>query len=180
MQQKIVITGGPSTGKTTVINELISQKFTCIPEISRQVTLKAREDGVAWLFLKDPLLFSKLLLEGREQQYKEAEKMTDPFIFFDRGIPDVHAYMNYLAVDYPPIYLEKSKKYIYDKIFLMPPWEEIYTSDGERYEDFEQSLAIYNHLKNAYQALNYQITEIPFGTVEERVHFILNTLKNDK
>lgn len=178
MQQKIVITGGPSTGKTTVVNELIKRNYNCIPEISRQITLKAREDGIEWLFLKDPLLFSKLLLEGREKQYIDAGKIDSSLIFFDRGIPDVQAYMNYFGVDYPDIYEATSKKYKYSQILLMPPWKEIYTEDEERYENFEQSLAIYNHLKNAYRNLGYKITEIPFGSVKERVDFILNVAKS--
>ena len=177
MHKKIVITGGPSTGKTTVINELIKRQFICIPEISRQVTLNAREEGTEWLFLQDPLLFSKLLLEGREKQYIETQYIDSEYIFFDRGIPDIHAYMNYLGVDYPDIYIKKSRQLIYDKILLMPPWEEIYTSDEERYENFEQSLAIYNHLKNAYQELDYKISEIPFGSIDTRIDFILNAIK---
>jgi len=42
MQQKIVITGGPGTGKSTVIEELIKRNFKCMTEISREVTLNAR------------------------------------------------------------------------------------------------------------------------------------------
>ena len=83
MQQKIVITGGPGTGKTTLIKELEKRKFTCIPEISRQITLDARKKGIEHLFLKDPLLFSELLLEGREQQYIEATNKPSNLIFFD-------------------------------------------------------------------------------------------------
>ena len=105
-----------------------------MPEISREVTLKAQKEGIDQLFLSQPLLFSQLLLEGREQQYLDAKKLDTEVVFFDRGIPDVHAYMNYLKTDYPPIYKEKSKKYIYDKIFLFEPWKEIYVSDNERYE----------------------------------------------
>lgn len=172
-QKKIVITGGPSTGKTTVINELRKRKYNCIEEISRQVTAKAQEDGIEQLFLTKPLLFSELLLKGREQQFIDADKQNDTLIFFDRGLPDVHAYMNYLGVEYPDLYLKKSSKYRYDIVFIMPPWEEIYVTDKERYEDFEQSLAIYNHLKNAYCDLGYNPIEIPTGTVDERIDFIL-------
>ncbi len=178
MQQKIVITGGPSTGKTTVINELERRGYHCIEEISRQVTKKAQEDGIEQLFLEDPLLFSKLLLKGREKQFKKVDKSKNELVFFDRGIPDVHAYMNYLGVDYPDIYIKKSKKYEYDLIFLMPPWEEIYTTDKERYESFEQSLAIYNHLRNAYENIGYQVVEIPIGSIDQRIDFILATIKN--
>ena len=177
MQTKIVITGGPGTGKSTVIDELIKRKFTCMPEISRQVTLNAREKGIEQLFLTKPLLFSELLLEGRINQFMEAEQVNNQLVFFDRGIPDVHAYMNYISIDYPSSYIHKSNLYRYEHVFLMPPWEEIYISDNERYENFEQALAIHNHLERTYKELNYPIIEVPTGTVEERTNFILDSLK---
>ncbi len=176
MQQRIVITGGPGTGKTTLINELERRNFKCTPEISRQVTLMARKNGIDHLFLEDPLLFSKLLLEGREQQYIDASNTSASVIFFDRGIPDVHAYMNHFNTKYPDIYIKKSEKYKYDHIFLLPPWEDIYTTDNERYESYELSINIYNHLKIAYTELNYKIVEVPFGKVNYRVDFILKQL----
>jgi len=176
MQKKIVITGGPGTGKTMVIDELIKRSFICKTEISRQVTIKAREDGVDQLFLTQPLLFSELLLEGRVKQFLDADKSEDKLIFFDRGIPDVHSYMDYLKTEYPPKYFDKSDSYRYSQVFLMPPWEEIYTSDNERYETYEQSLDIYFHIKKAYVELGYQITEVPHGSITERTEFILNSI----
>lgn len=177
MQQKIVITGGPGTGKSTVINELLQLNYTCMPEISRKITLDAQKKGIVQLFLKKPLLFSQLLLEGRVQQYKKADQKKSSHIFFDRGIPDVHGYMNYLGVNYPDQYKKMSMDHPYTHIFMMPPWQKIYISDNERYESFEQSLAIYNHLENTYKELNYNIIEVPTGTINKRVSFILETLK---
>ena len=150
-----------------------------MPEISREVTLKAQKDGIDQLFLTEPLLFSQLLLEGREQQFLDAKTLDTDIVFFDRGIPDVHAYMNYLKTDYPPIYKEKSRKYIYNKIFLFEPWRDIYVSDNERYESFEQAVVIDTYLKDAYLELGYEIITVPFGTLEERADFILNSLKCD-
>ena len=177
MQKKIVLTGGPSTGKTTLIEELIRRNYTCMKEISRDITIKARAEGIDQLFLTKPLLFSELLLEGRINQFLEAEKSDREIIFFDRGIPDVHAYMNYVGIDYPKSYLLKSAFYTYNYIFLTPPWEEIYITDNERYENFEQALAIHNHLERAYKKLGYNIIEVPFGTVDYRADFILDFIK---
>ena len=178
MQRKIVITGGPGTGKSTIIDELISRNFMCMQEISRDITLQARANGTEQLFLTEPLLFSELLLNGREKQFHDAEKLSEDLIFFDRGIPDIPAYMNYIGVDYPEMYISKSVKHKYDTIFLMPPWEEIYISDNERYESFEQALAIHNHLERTYKELNYTIIEVPTGIVADRTNFILDYLKN--
>ena len=177
MQKKIVLTGGPSTGKSTVLEELINRNYNCMTEISREVTLNARKNGVEQLFLTKPLLFSELLIEGRINQYIEAEKQNFELVFFDRGIPDVHAYMNYISIYYPSSYIKKSNIYRYNYIFLMPPWEEIYISDNERYENFEQALAIHNHLERTYKKLNYNVIEVPFGTVTQRADFILETIK---
>jgi len=176
MSQKIVITGGPGSGKTTLINELIRRDYTCIPEISRQVTLEAREKGIEYLFLEDPLLFSKLLLEGREKQYLEAKKLDTNTVFFDRGLPDIHAYMNYYNTEYPEIYLKKSKEYIYNNIFLLPPWKAIYSTDNERHESYALAIDLYHHLKNAYTDLGYTTIEVPIGNINDRVDFILKKL----
>lgn len=176
MQQKIVITGGPGTGKSTIINSLIQRNFVCMPEISRQITIEAKKNGIDQLFLKKPLLFSQLILDAREKQFIKASNENADLIFFDRGIPDVHGYMNYLGVDYPDNYIKMSNKHRYQHVFMLPPWEDIYLEDEERYESFEQSIAINNHLKKTYTELNYLITEVPLGTVEKRIHFILNTI----
>ena len=171
-----MITGGPGTGKSTVIEELTQRGFMCMPEISREATLNAQKKGVDQLFLTQPLLFSELLLEGRIHQYIEAEKKNNPLVFFDRGVPDVHAYMNYISIDYPNTYIVKSNLYRYQQVFLMPPWEEIYISDNERYENFEQALAIHNHLERTYKELDYPIIEVPTGSINERTDFILSQI----
>ena len=72
-KKKIVITGGPGTGKTSIINDLKNRGYTCLDEISRQITLDAREKGIEQLFLTEPLLFSELLIKGRKQQFVEAQ-----------------------------------------------------------------------------------------------------------
>lgn len=171
-----MIIGGPGTGKSTVLNELIARGYHCKPEISREIILEAQKEGIDQLFLTDPLLFSKLLLEGREQQYKEADASQEPIVFFDRGIPDVHAYMNYSNTAYPSYFVEKSTAYKYQKVFMLPPWKEIFVSDNERYETFEIAVALNEHLKKAYLEIGYEIITVPFGTVKERADFILDSL----
>lgn len=179
-QKKIVLTGAPGTGKSTIINELEARKHTCMHEISRNVTLEARKNGTEQLFLTEPLLFSDMLLKGRTDQFLETSSKHKELIFFDRGIPDVHAYMNYIGLDYPDRYIETSQKYRYDFVFLMPPWEEIYITDNERYESFEQALAIHNHLLRAYESLGYSVVEVPTGSVIERTDYILNVIDTFK
>lgn len=179
MQQKIVLIGGPGTGKTTIINALKQRGFYCLPEVSRDVILKAKKQGIDQLFLTEPLLFSKMLLEGREEQYNHSIKSEEEIVFFDRGIPDVHAYMNYFNTEYPAYFIEKSTSYKYTKIFHFSPWEEIHTTDNERYESFDESVKIDTFLIEAYSELGYDLINVPFGTIEERTNFIINSLSGE-
>ena len=174
--KKIVITGGPGTGKSSIINELINRGYTCLEEISRQVILDSKKNGIDQLFLANPLLFSKLLLKGRQQQYDQANKLEVGTVFLDRGIPDVLAYMDFIDRTYPQNFIDACKNSIYDFVFILKPWQEIYIIDNERYESFEEALKIHEYLLKTYQFYNYQLLDVPFNIVEKRVDYILNVL----
>jgi predicted ATPase len=176
--KRIVITGGPGTGKSSIINELIKRGYTCLEEISRQVTSEAKKEGIDQLFLTNPILFSERLLLGRQQQYEDGLKLTSAFVFFDRGVPDILAYMDFIDDDYPKYFIDVCKKCVYDYVFILKPWQDIYTSDSERYEDFNQAVEIHGHLLNTYQKFDYNLLDVPFDTVENRTDYILETLNN--
>ncbi len=175
-KELIVITGGPGTGKTTLIDALIAQGYACYPEISRQITLEAKKQDIEQLFLEKPLLFSELLLEGRKKQHQQAINNPSEIVFMDRGIPDILAYMHYIGDSYPAFFDHACKDHLYSKIFVLPPWEEIYESDEARYENFEQAKLIFDHLLETYQKYGYELIEVPCGTVEERIQYILSQL----
>ena len=172
----VVIIGGPGTGKTAIINALSEIGYCCYPEISREVTMNAKAEGIDQLFLEKPLLFSEMLLEGRKKQYQEAVLEVEEIVFLDRGIPDVLAYMHYIGDEFPSHFEDACHEYRYHKIFLLPPWEEIYVSDEARYENFAQSKDLYSFLSKTYQNYGYQLIEVPRDTVEKRIEFILNVL----
>ena len=174
--KKIVITGGPGTGKSSIISELKTREHTCFEEISRQITLEARQNGIEQLFLTDPLLFSELLLKGRMTQYNEAKKCMASHVFLDRGLPDVLAYMQYKKTEYPNYFHEACKTNLYDQIFVLAPWQDIFESDSERYENFEQANAIHGYLLETYKNFGYQLIDVPFGSIKIRTDFILGAL----
>jgi len=174
--KKIVIAGGPSTGKTSVINCIEEKGYKCFHEISRQVTLQAREEGIEQLFLTDPVLFSKRILEGRISQFNEADNFNESLVFLDRGIHDVVAYLDCFGTKYPEEFVTTSKKYVYDSVFLLPPWKEIHTSDNERYENYEEAVKIHKHIQETYKNFGYSIIDVPKLSVEDRVNYILDKL----
>lgn len=176
VKELILIIGGPGTGKTTVINELTRLGHCCYPEVSREVIQEARRQGIEQLFLEKPLLFSELLLEGRKRQYQLAKAEPHRYVFLDRGLPDVLAYMHYIGDSYPASFDQVCREHRYDRVFIMPPWEEIYESDEHRYENFEQAKLIYDHLIETYTHYGYSLTEVPMAPLQDRISFILDSL----
>jgi predicted ATPase len=176
MAKKIVITGGPSTGKTTLINHLALKGFRCFEEISRKITREARDEGIEHFFLEDPLRFSEKILNARTEQYMASDTITEPCVFLDRGIPDVLAYMDFADQQYPEEFVQKCLTHRYDAVFVLKPWLEIYANDNERYESFEEAKEIHSHLMQTYSRFNYQILQLPEDTVEKRIEFMLEYL----
>ena len=178
-KQIIVIIGGPGSGKTTLIEELKQRGYCCYPEISREVIMQAREQGIEQLFLEQPLLFSELLLNGRKKQFAQALEESHELVFLDRGIPDVLAYMHYIGDSYPASFDDACKEHKYSKIFILPPWKEIYVSDDARYETYEQSELLYQHLTETYSGYGYDIIEVPKADLDQRILFILGQLSSN-
>ena len=78
---------------------------------------------------------------------------------------------------YPENFNKACQEHKYTKIFVLPPWQEIYVSDNERYESFDEAQTIHNHLIMTYESYGYDLIEIPKESVENRVSYILNALK---
>ncbi len=167
-----LLIGGPGTGKSTTLQALNKKGFPCFEEISRQVTLQAQKEGISQLFLKQPLLFSEKLLEGRIQQFKDALSLQKT-CFIDRGIPDITAYMDLFNEKYPQKFIDANQNYRYNQVFHFPIWKEIYEQDNERYENFDQALSIDFQLLKTYKELGYTVIEIPKTTIEKRIEFII-------
>lgn len=176
----VVIVGGPGSGKTTIIDYLKTKGFCCFEEVSREITAKAQADGIEQLFLTDPVLFSKLVLEGRQKQYINARECEEKLVFLDRGLPDVVAYLDYFGTSYPKQFDVVCKKHFYSHVFILPPWEEIYRSDAERYENFEQAQKIHENIINSYKKLGYQLIAVPKESIEVRTEFILKEIEKIK
>ncbi len=175
--KRIVLIGGPSTGKTTLLNALKTRGYTCLDEVSREVTQAAKEEGIEQLFLTEPLLFSDKLLERRIQQFLDAGALDTDLVFIDRGIPDVSAYMDFFGMNYPQRFVKANQSYIYDRIFVLPLWRDIHRTDAERYESFAEAEKIQQELIKTYEHYGYKPVEVPKNSVDERVSFILEQLK---
>ena len=127
------------------------------------------------MFRKSPI-FSKKLLEGRIKQFKDSMVVSQDWVFLDRGLPDITAYMDMVNQTFPSFFEEANRTYVYEKVFWFPVWKDIYKQDSERYEDYNLAQRIEKYLLKWYSYYNYNLIEVPKVSVSERVEFIISTL----
>ena len=63
------------------------------------------------------------------------------------------------------------------RVFIAPPWPEIYVTDPERHHGFDAAVAEYQRLLEAYRSLAYEVTILPKVSVPARADFVLGRLR---
>ena len=71
--------------------------------------------------------------------------------------------------------LDPSHRY-HQRVFLTPPWPEIYVLDEERRHGLDTAIAEYEHLLGVYRSLGYEVSLLPKVDVRTRADFVLQTL----
>jgi predicted ATPase len=175
--KRIVISGSPGGGKTSIIEGLKENGYTTFKEYSRTVIQAAQKAGTANLFATSPISFSEELLKGRKQQFEQANHYStqNNVVFYDRGIHDTYAYLEAVGKA-TPAWEERVFQYRYDFVFLVTPWREIYKKDAQRLETFEQAEMYYPFINEVYSK-QHEIIEVPQLNILERISFIESYIK---
>lgn len=168
-----VITGAPSSGKTTILKLLEKKGYGVVYEAARIYIDREMAKGKTLAEIrKNELEFQKEILRMKIEIEKKLSK--EKITFFDRGIPDSDTYYKVHGGGEDQFLKESMTKCSYKKVFL---FEMVgYEKDYARNESEEQQLQIQNLLKDSYEKLNIPVVVVPKMTVEQRLDFVLNNL----
>jgi predicted ATPase len=169
---RFIITGGPGSGKTTLVEALQNLGYYGFPEIARDLINKGIVPPI-WSEKPDSGHFFDLILKQRIIYFQQI-KGTE-IGFYDRGIPDSLAYFKYQDKKVPPILSEAIIAYRYNPVvFITPPWKEIFNNDGVRRETFYEAQVLYELATVAYKSHGYEIIVLPKSSLESRITIVLS------
>ncbi len=169
-----IITGGPGAGKTSLIDELRRRGFGATQEAGRAIIRDQSLIGGRALHTADAGLFAELMLAWEMRSYRIAEQDAAQAVFFDRGIPELAGYLRMLGRPVPAHVDKAARTFMYrPRVFIAPPWPEIYGTDTERKQDFAEAVATFDAVRGAYPSYGYQVISLPLATIGERADFVL-------
>ena len=174
----VAISGGPGAGKTTVLLELERRGFRFEAETARRIIQEQVWDGGNALPWGDRERYCRLMLDRSIASYQRHVASTET-IFFDRGIPDTLCYARLIGSPLENEIFTACDRYRYMvRVFLAPPWQEIYTTDTERKQTYDEVIKTYGLMVEAYEDCGYDVMEIPRASPTQRADFILDMLSS--
>ncbi|GAA2036576.1 ATP-binding protein [Agromyces tropicus] len=168
-----VITGGPSSGKTTTVDLLRQRGYRTTIEDARHYIDLQRLGGRSVEEIRSRQgEFQRNVLALQLEQ--EAALEPDEVVFLDRAVPDSLAYYRFLGLEPDPALIEALAHVRYRKAFVMDllPLH----PDYARTEDAGAQHRIHELLLEVYRSLPIPVVLVPVLPPEERVAFILDRL----
>ena len=173
----VVISGCSGGGKSALLAELGRRGHAVVEEPGRRIVQDERQRGGSALPWLDPTGFARRALAMALTDYGRhaSEVRQDGWVFFDRGIIDAAAAIQYLTGEGALATIDRAYRY-HRRVFLTSPWPELYSTDEERRHDFEAAAGEYARLLEVYPSLGYEVYILPKVGISERANYLLKVL----
>lgn len=168
-----VITGGPCTGKTTVVNILSERGYKTTIEHARHYIDTQKITGRTIEEIRENKREFQLGILNMQIE-EEATLDVSEQVFLDRALPDAMAYYQFLGLEYDDRLIEQCNKYCYKRVFILARLP--LTNDYARLEDEAEQIRIHNLIIKVYKSFPCPIVHVPVLPAEKRVDYILRNL----
>ena len=173
---RVVVTGGPGAGKTALLEALQSRGYAIVADSPRAIIQHRKQRGLSPR--PEPHEFARETLRMDVDNYERLDG-TSGYIFFERSVLDALCSLDHVAPLGDELNAWLSKYRYCRKVFVPPPWQDIYVTDAERDHTFAHAERVHRIVCDWYGRCGYQVVELPKTSVEERCDFVLRTLAID-
>uniref|UniRef100_A0ABS3MTI7 AAA family ATPase n=1 Tax=Bradyrhizobium quebecense TaxID=2748629 RepID=A0ABS3MTI7_9BRAD len=170
----VLISGCSGGGKSTLLAELRARGYPVVEEPGRRIIAEELVSGGNALPWVDTAAFLRRAIDVALKDMAIA-KPHSGWVFFDRSLVDAASALEALTGE-PVLHPVCSDHRYHARVFMTPPWPEIYVTDAERRHDFEAVTAEYQRLTETLPMLGYDVISLPKTSPSERADFVLATL----
>jgi predicted ATPase len=174
MDRFVIISGCSGGGKTKLLSELERRGHAVVEEPGRRIIkeeLAGTGQALPWV---DLAAFAERAVAMSLRDRDRAKKMSG-VVFFDRGLIDAAAALEHFT-GMPTVRTFAKVRY-HPRVFMVPPWPEIYVKDADRQHDLQAGIDEYARLQIAYSCLGYAIEVLPKTGIAQRADIITESLR---
>ena len=182
-----VVAGGPGSGKTALIESASGARAALRGRVHSEDHPQQVKIGGYGLHWKDQTIFRELILSWSIEAFESVSERMRP-VFFDRGIPELlgdvieegpirrKSPLSDRAAELKHVQRAAELFRYNGKVFMAPPWEEIYCTDTERKGDFHHAIEAYRATVDVYLKCGYSLIELPCVPPEIRASFVMEQI----
>lgn len=181
--RRIVLTGGPHSGKTTLLQYLKGAGHSTVSEAAllliENLNVKMGiTEQIRWR-KENRAEFQDMVARLQIELEAQLVTNTSEFVFFDRGLLDGLAYCEASGVEPPKVFSSVEMQNRYDGIFVLQtivPFEQ--RSATGRMSDEQNSIRLSQYIFDTYTKYGYRPVWISQCSVEERVGLVFRHLND--
>jgi len=138
---RVIISGAPGVGKTTLLSALAELGYVTVPESARAVIAERLTRGDSPR--PDPESFAREVFR-RDKLKHDACPPEPVLVFFDRCAVESLGMVHECAqLSDMQLRSELCALQFHRTVFMLPPWEAIYRTDAERDHTFSHAMRVH-------------------------------------
>lgn len=167
---RVIVSGGPGVGKTTLLRALAAAGHRVVDESARELIRERRAQGLPPR--PEPARFAREILRRDTEKYSQSTEGPG-WVFFDRSPIEALAMLQAAGgIDADAHARCLAGFHFHRQVLLLPPWPAIYATDAERDHSFVHCEQVHRELLRLYGDLGYELAVVPCVDVPARVRHV--------